>query len=202
MHQILTGIHMWSAFSEARGMHFNGFHVRGPSGSAIIDPPLWQEEDLKLLRDFGRPDAIILTNKDHERRAGELAQLLDTPILIHQADANAVSVPIAETFDDGQTLEAGMVTRNVPSSKSPGETALHLPWLDALVIGDAVIGNPVGQVNLLPPAKIPDRAAAMAGLQRLLELRFDALLLGDGACFTEAGRAALEDLLERNGEPR
>ena len=79
--------------------------------------------------------------------------------------------------------------------KSPGEVAFHDPARKLLVVGDAVIGNPPGRLSLLPERVMDDPARLRASLRRLLDLDFDAVLVGDGVSIREGGRERLRDLV-------
>ncbi len=197
MQQALPGIHTWSVFDEERRLHFNGWHVSGPAGCVLVDPPPADGDDAAALAALPRPEAIVITNRNHVRAAPAHAARLGIPIVMHRADAATVEVEVGEAFEGGMTIEGGLVTVEVAASKSPGETALHLPWCHALLIGDALIGDPPGEVRLLPAAKIPDREAAREGIRALLALPFEALLLGDGTSLIEGGRAAIERFVAR-----
>jgi glyoxylase-like metal-dependent hydrolase (beta-lactamase superfamily II) len=80
-------------------------------------------------------------------------------------------------------------------SKTPGELCVILEE-DTLVAGDLLRGHRAGRLNLLPDAKLADKAQAIASLERLVALeRLDAVLVGDGWPVFRAGAAALRELL-------
>ena len=65
-----------------------------------------------------------------------------------------------------------------------------------LVTGDLVRAHQGGRLNLLPDAKLRDRALAVASVRRLLEHeRVDAVLPGDGWPIFRNGRDALKELV-------
>jgi glyoxylase-like metal-dependent hydrolase (beta-lactamase superfamily II) len=66
-------------------------------------------------------------------------------------------------------------------------------------LGDAAIGNPPGRLSLLPDRAMDDPAQLRSSLRRLLELDFDAVLVGDGAPILEGGRERLRDLVAEFG---
>jgi glyoxylase-like metal-dependent hydrolase (beta-lactamase superfamily II) len=80
--------------------------------------------------------------------------------------------------------------------KSPGEVALHWPERRLLIAGDAVIGNPPGRCALLPDKVIDDPARLRTSVQRLLDLDWDTLLVGDGTCILTGARERLHDLVD------
>lgn len=196
MKEIVSDIYVWSWFSEEKQIAFNGFFVRSPAGAVLVDPPPYEPDDLRQMEELGAPVAILLTNVHHARQAAGLAKQFDIPIKIHEADARGVDVPVAATFQDGDSLGAGLVAVHVPDAKSPGETAFHLPTGGVLIVGDALIGKPAGEVTLLPPQKYPDPIKARDGVRRLLELSFEALLVGDGESILHNAPAAIQRFLQ------
>jgi glyoxylase-like metal-dependent hydrolase (beta-lactamase superfamily II) len=195
MKEIVSGVWIWSWFSPEKGLDFNGFYVRGSGTAALVDPPAWAESDRKQMERLGRPEVVLVTNRNHTRRSRDLAARFGIPVRIHEADARAVDPPLDGTFRDGDDLPAGLRAITLSGLKSPGETALHVPASDAMILGDALIGRPPGELSLLAPPLVPDAARAREGLRRLLDCPFDALLVGDGVSLPRGGRAALERFL-------
>ena len=199
MKEIVSGIHTWSWFSEEKQIQFNGFYVEGEGEAVIVDPPPYQEADLAEMEALGAPVAILITNVHHGRQAAELARHFNIPIKMHEADAPSASVSVAATFKDGDALECGLVAVHMPHAKSPGETAFHQPSSGALILGDALIGKPAGQVRLLPPEKFADPVKALQGVRRILDVPFSALLLGDGESLVKGGHDAIRKYLKEAG---
>ena len=195
MKEIVPGIHTWSWFSEEKGIDFNGFLVRGEGESVVVDPPPSTDEDLRQMEQLGPPQAILITNCHHLRKSREIAAHFGIPIRIHEADAPLVDPPLEETFQAGDAFPAGLQAIRVPDSKSPGETALHVPWAGTLILGDALIGKPAGSLSLLPDSKFADPGKAREGLRRFLEVPFRTILVGDGAPILDRGMEALQEFL-------
>jgi glyoxylase-like metal-dependent hydrolase (beta-lactamase superfamily II) len=79
--------------------------------------------------------------------------------------------------------------------KSAGEVALHDAARRLLIVGDAVIGNPPGRLSLLPERVMDDPRGLRASVRTLLELDFDAVLVGDGVPIGEGGRERFQELV-------
>ena len=197
MEEIVPGIHTWSWFSEEKGIDFNGFYVRGPEGSVIVDPPQYSEDDLGQMDRLGAPQAIVISNGHHLRKAHDLAAHFGAPICIHEADASMIDPAPDGTFRDSHALPAHLTAIGIPDGKTPGETALHIPWANAVILGDALIGKPAGCLNLLPPGKFKDPVKAREGLRRLLDIPFETILVGDGVPILRRGKEALREFLAR-----
>ena len=199
MRQILPGIHTWAVFSQEKGLDFNGHLVVNEEGCAIVDPPPMSPEQIARVEELGRPTAVVITNCHHTRDATAYAGRWKIPILLNDKDALAIpkGVRLGGIYRNGDRLAAGLVAVELADQKSPGESALLCRAAGAIILGDALIGAPPGSLRMLPDEKYAHPARARAGLRRLLDLSFDAVLVGDGASIPEGGRTALEEFLAK-----
>ncbi len=195
MREFLPGILSWSWFSEPHGYDFNGTLLLNTEGNLCVDPVDPSEEVLGRLTEEGVAQ-ILITNRNHTRAAERVRERTGARVAIHPADA-------AYARDQGTAIDAelevgeraGPFTVVGVPGKSPGEIAFHDPPRRLLVVGDAVIGNPPGQLSLLPERVMDDPARLRASVRSLLELDFDALMLGDGVPIREGGRERLQELV-------
>jgi glyoxylase-like metal-dependent hydrolase (beta-lactamase superfamily II) len=195
MHEIVDGILTWSWFSEPHRYNFNGYLVHHPEGNLCIDPVEPSEEVLsRLVRDGVA--RILITNRNHVRRANLVRERTGAPVAIHPADASYAR-------GQGATIDAELhagarigpfTVLGVPG-KSPGEVALHCPKRRLLIIGDAVIGNPPGKLSLLREKVIDDVPRLRASVEALGALDVDVLLPGDGEPILRDAHARLEELI-------
>jgi len=199
MKEILPGFWSWSVFNQERGMNFNGHLVVSDQGCVLIDPPSMGPQELEHAASLGPPAAIVITNRHHTRDAMTPAGHFKIRILVHELDAEALpaTVRLGGIFKDGDQLPAGLLAVGLQDQKSPGECALLHARSGVLILGDALIGKPAGQLNLLPAEKYGDVAKARAGIKRLTDFRFDSVLVGDGEPVLTGGRAAVEAFLAR-----
>ena len=195
MREIVEGIFTWSWFSEPHGYDFNGYLIRDPEGNLCVDPV---EPAADVLTHLVREGVarIVLTNRNHVRRAALVRERTGAPIAIHPADAGyarAQGATIDAALAPGERLGAFTVVP-VPG-KSPGEIALHCPRRRLLVVGDAVIGNPPGKLSLLREKVMDDPAQLRASVAALAKLDVDVLLPGDGAPILREAGARLRELV-------
>ncbi len=197
MNELMPDVFTWSWPSPRHGYNFNGYLVRTPSGNVCIDPVEMSEEVLAEIASQGL-FCTVLTNRNHVRAVEKVRGKTGAPTFIHPADA-AEAERLGAVVDD--YLEAGqkichLVVHPV-AGKSSGEVCLHWPERKALFIGDACIGNPPGRCSLLPDKAMEDPIALRRSLKRILDLDFDALLVGDGTPILTGGKRALQDLVAR-----
>ena len=195
MREVIDGVVGWSWLSPPHGYDFNGWFVRHPSGNVCIDPVEPGDDVLALL---GREGVarIVLTNRNHTRRAALVRERTGAPVAIHPADAGHARA-------QGTTIDAELrvgdrvgpfVVVGVPG-KSPGEVALHDPVRRLLVVGDAVIGNPPGRLSLLREQVMDDPARLRASVRVLAALDVDVLLPGDGVPILADAASRLRELV-------
>jgi len=79
--------------------------------------------------------------------------------------------------------------------KSPGEVAFHWPERKLLIVGDAVIGNPPGCCGLLREKVMDDPGRLRRTVCKLLDLEFEALLVGDGVSILHGAKSRLKELV-------
>jgi glyoxylase-like metal-dependent hydrolase (beta-lactamase superfamily II) len=193
--EFLPGVLTWSWFSEPHGYDFNGTLLLSPEGNLCVDPVDPSDEVLDRLAKEGVAQ-ILITNRNHTRAANRVREHTGARVIIHPADA-------AYARDQGTAIDAelevgeraGPFTVVGVPGKSPGEIALHDPARKILVVGDAVIGNPPGQLSLLRERVMDDPVRLRASARSLLELDFDPLVVGDGVPIREGGRERLRELV-------
>jgi glyoxylase-like metal-dependent hydrolase (beta-lactamase superfamily II) len=194
MKEIFPGIFTWQWFSELHGYDFNGTLVLDPGGNLCIDPVKPTADALAQLEKEGVA-RILLTNRNHARAANLVRDRTGATIAIHPADAAYAREQGTGISDDLRIgSRVGPFSIVAVPGKSPGEVALHDPERRILLLGDAVIGNPPGKLSLLSERVMDDPPQLRASVRRLLELDFDALLVGDGVPILADARERLREL--------
>lgn len=186
----------WSQFDEARNLDFHGVAwIRG-NRNVLIDPMPMSSHDLAHLAALGGASLIVVTNSDHTRAAAELGARFGARLCGPAAEREAFPFSCDHWLDDGEELVPGLIVRTLDGSKTPGELALVLEDT-TLIAGDLIRGHVAGRLNLLPDAKLRDRAAAQASIARVLREhpRIDAVLVGDGWPVFRDALPRLQELL-------
>jgi len=192
---VVDGIVGWSWLSPPHGYDFNGWLARHPDGNVCIDPVEPTDDVLAFLAREGVA-RIVLTNRNHTRRAALVRSRTGAPIAIHPADAahaRAQGTIVDAELRVGERVGPFVVVA-VPG-KSPGEIALHDPSRRLLVVGDAVIGNPPGRLSLLREQVMDDPPRLRASVRALAALDLDVLLPGDGVPILADASARLRELV-------
>jgi glyoxylase-like metal-dependent hydrolase (beta-lactamase superfamily II) len=196
METILGDVLTWSWFSEPHGYNFNSLLIPDPAGNLCIDPVEPSDEVLnELVR--RRVSRILLTNRNHVRAANRVRERTGAHCYIHLEDAayaKAQGAILDGEIHEGEKIGALEVIG--VSGKSPGEVALLWPERKALIVGDAVVGNPPGQLSLLRERVMDDPARLRRSVQQLLALDFDTILVGDGVSVIGDAKQRLRELVD------
>ena len=195
MREILPDVWTWSWLSPPHGYHFNGYLLCLAGGNLCIDPAEAAPEDVTEIARLGVA-RILLTNRNHVRDANRIRSRTGARTAIHAADAGYA---VGQGAEIDEHLAVGEVVGPLRvvgvAGKSPGEVAFHWPARRLLVVGDAVIGHPAGELSLLRERVLEDPARLRSSVGALLDLDFDALLVGDGAPILTGAKARLAALV-------
>ena len=189
----------WSVFDEARNIDFHGLLWVRTGGNVAIDPLPQTDHDRRHLLSLGGAATIVLTSSDHVRGAVELAAATGAVVMGPAGERSGFPIPCDRFLEDGDEVVGGLTAFALDGSKTPGELALVLDG-STLVTGDLVRAHRGGGLDLLPDAKLTDRAAAIASVRRLAALPgIEAVLVGDGWPVFRGGPAALAELVASAG---
>jgi hypothetical protein len=189
-------LHTWSRFDESRNIDFSSVAWVRPGGNVLIDPLPMSEHDAAHLRSLGGAAFVVVTNSDHTRDAAALAEQFGAALCGPGAERDALPWPCERWLADGDEVVPGLRAIELHGSKTPGELALVLDDT-TLITGDLIRGQVAGRLNLLPDAKLVDRAQALASVRRIVDAypRIDTVLVGDGWPVFHAGGKALATLI-------
>jgi len=195
MQELLPGILYWGVLSEPHGYDFNGTLVLHPEGNLCIDPVEPSDAVLDRLEEEGVA-RILITNRNHTRAALRVRERTGAPIAIHGADAAHAR---EQGVEPDQALSPGdrvgpFEVRAAPG-KSPGEVVLYDAERRLLVVGDVLIGNPPGELGVLPERVMDDPAGLRDSVRSLLALDFDTVVVGDGVSVAANAKKELEKLV-------
>ena len=196
METILGDVFTWSWFSEPHGYNFNSLLIRDPDGNICIDPVEPNDDVMSELVRIG-VSRILITNRNHVRAANKIRERTGARAYIHPDDvayAKGQGAMLDGELHEGETIGALKVIG--VSGKSSGEVAFLWPERKALIVGDAVIGNPPGHLSLLRERVMDDPARLRRSIQQLLALDFDTILVGDGVSVVGDAKQRLRELVD------
>lgn len=179
----------WSHFDEQRDIDFHSVLWVRPGGNVAFDPLPLSDHDRAHVMRLGGVAWVVLTNGDHVRAAAALVDATGARVAAPAGERGTLGLHVDRWLEDGDEVVAGLVAYALQGSKTPGELALHLAP-ETLITGDLVRGQRANALNLLPPAKLTDLAAAKRSVARLAALPgLTTVLVGDGwSLFTDASK--------------
>lgn len=192
----IDGAAMWSVWQPDRHMFFNSFFLQHQDGNIVVDPLATTDDDLAYMRERGGVQSIVITNRDHERRARDLAAAFGAKLVAGVREAELLAGPVDRTVKDNESLASDIDVIALEGGKTPGEIALHLTKSKAAILGDALWGDPAGSLRLPPDDKLIDPKTTVLSLRKIWALRLDVLLVGDGACIFGAADTIIGNCLQ------
>jgi glyoxylase-like metal-dependent hydrolase (beta-lactamase superfamily II) len=185
----------WSLFNAERNLDFHSVFWQRPAGNVVIDPLPLSDHDAAHIEQLGGVRDIIVTNSDHGRAALALRDRTSARVWGPRQEPAFLESLRAQALPPASALGPDLELIELQGSKTPGELALLLEG-DTLVTGDLIRGQRAGRLNLLPDAKLGDKARALDSLEALAcHGGIEAVLVGDGWPVFRGGSAALLELL-------
>jgi uncharacterized cupin superfamily protein len=192
---VVSGVSMWSVWQPDRNLYFNSFFIEHGEGNLAVDPLPLPEAAADQIAGRGGLAWVVVTNRDHERDARRLAQHFSARLVASQGDAQLLAGPVDRLLCDGEQIADARVVA-LDGLKTPGEFALDFARRKAVLVGDALWGDPAGSLRLMQDEKLSAPARAVLSLRKLWACRPEHLLVGDGACIFGGATAALGACLE------
>lgn len=175
--ELAPGLFSWQVFSPAHKCELTSTAVAVAGRLFVFDPiPLAAVARDQLLA-RGPLAAIVLTNANHERAAGEWRVRTGAPVW---AGADApLELSGVRRFDPVARMWEGWELHPLPGG-APGEIALRRAELSLVVLGDAVFDLPRHGFGVLPEKYCQDRPRLLAGLRGLAGRPFARAALAHG----------------------
>src|SRR5579864_340003 len=90
----LAGIHVWSVWQPDRNVNFNSHFLQREGGNIVVDPLAATDADFAQMEALGGVALIVITNRDHERKARDFARRFGARIAASVGDAPLLSGPV------------------------------------------------------------------------------------------------------------
>lgn len=187
----------WSVFNEERNIDFHSVLWVRSEGNVLIDPLPCSAHDHKHLEELGGAAWLVITNSDHIRDAVAFAERTGAKVLGPQGEAESFALRCDQWLSEGDEVVPGLTVMAMHGSKTPGELALVLEGT-TVITGDLIRSHAAGSLCLLPDGKLADKSAALASVERIVNLpQVDAVLVGDGWPVFRDGAALLQEMWAR-----
>jgi glyoxylase-like metal-dependent hydrolase (beta-lactamase superfamily II) len=198
LEEILPGLFRYGVRDERIDWDSEAYALVDRGRVVLIDPLPLVEAELSRL---GKVEAILIATAAHQRSAWRLRRATGAPVHApHGAEGLDEAADVA--YGDGERLPGGVRALHAPG---PCEAHHVLYWSSGpgiLFLTDLVLREPGGRVRFLADDHMSDPSRARRSARHLLEYRFDILCFGHGRPISAKGRAAFEEMLERDGGSR
>jgi Metallo-beta-lactamase superfamily len=187
--ELRPGLWYWTAIHPTWYDNEVGSYAWDAGSSVVLLDPLSPPTLVDELVS-GKEVATVLTCDWHDRSAPELVERLGSRI---HAPAGGDGGLDAELFEPGAALPGGI---DAYGATHPGEAALWIGELNALVVGDALITK--DGALIIPPTWLPENDTVAQVQQRLaplLDLSVELVLTTHGEPVRENGGEALRKAL-------
>jgi hypothetical protein len=201
MDEVLPGVFHWSATHPRTG---GIAHSHLLVEAATVLDPMVPAEALALLREHP-PERVVMTNRHHYREASTLVEEFGIPVLCPEAGMHEFEHDKrrVEPYTYGDELAPGVVAHEV-GAICPDDAALEIRVGDGLLAFADGLMRRHGSLGFVSDGLIGDdpeqvKRGLVASLERLSELRFDALLFAHGEPVAAGGHEALSEFVSAPG---
>ncbi len=195
---VLPGVLRWSVFSPAHKVELCSHAVRMPGtrGTGLVfDPISLSAEIWDWFPPDGPPDALVLSNGNHERDAAVWRALFPVPVwAAPEARINLSGVSHWASGDSPSSPIPGWNLLPLPGG-APGESAWHCPALSLVVFGDAVVNLAGRTLELLPDNYCTDPARLRRSLRAMRAIPFENALFAHGTPLIGSASRRIAELL-------
>lgn len=207
MREVLPDVFHWTGLHPRIHIEVSSYWLEDTG--VLIDPLVPQQEGLEWFATRTlTPAATLLSNRHHYREADRFTERFGCPVYCNRLGLHEFSEgEDVQGFDIGDPLPGDAVAHEL-GAICPDDTALHLPYKQALVIADGVVkGGPYaedGPLGFVPDSLMDDapatkRALLVACTSLLEELDFSHVLLAHGGPLIGNGRERLQELVDAGG---
>jgi glyoxylase-like metal-dependent hydrolase (beta-lactamase superfamily II) len=162
--EILPGVFRWAAFSPHHKVELASHAVWDGRTLLVFDPIPLAAEVFDWFPVPHAPDAIVLTNENHERDARHWRELF--PLAVWAAPEAQCALAGVRWLAEGPAPFPGWEVFFLPGGAG-GETAWLCSGLSLMVFGDAVVNLPERGLELLPAKYCRDPAELRRSLANL-----------------------------------
>jgi glyoxylase-like metal-dependent hydrolase (beta-lactamase superfamily II) len=190
--EVLPGVWQWTRFSPEHKVDLTSTLVALQGKLFCFDPIPLAPEEMGRLRGLGIPEAIILTNDNHERDLRGWSTAWNAPVWASPGALPGRSE--LRRFCNGRQEWAGWSIHPLGGA-APGEIALHAPALALVIFGDAMVNLPGRGLEILPRKYCRDQDHLREELRDLAALDFRNAVMAHGNPLIRNAARRIEEVL-------
>ena len=191
---VVDGVYHWRIHNSNIGGAVSSSHAVSSGDELVLVDPVRLADD--VLASLGRPTAVVLTARCHQRAAWRYRAQFGAPVWLPE-DAAAADEEPDRRYAEGDTLPAGLVAIRTPGPEW-AHYSLRLDRAPGVFFVSDLIGHDgAGTLHFVPPQYHEDPDATRRSVERLLNEPFSVLCFDHGAPLADDPKGALRSLLER-----
>ncbi len=190
--EILPGVHRWSAFSPEHKVELTSHSVWDGRSLLVFDPIPLTAEVSDWFPTPCAPDAVVLTNENHERDATAWRERY--PLAIWAAPEAHLSLSGVRKWDPTRPPFSGWEIVPLPGGAG-GETAWFHAGRSLMVFGDAVVNLSGRALEVLPSKYCRDQRMLRASLRTLVQRPFENAVFAHGDPLLGEASSRIEAML-------
>lgn len=175
--EILPGVRRWAAFSPSHKVELTAHSVWDGRALLVFDPIPLMAEVFDWFPVPHAPDAVVLTNENHERDTKRWRELF--PLAVWAASEAQLGLGGVQRWDASAPPFSGWEIIPLPGGAG-GESAWFCPAKSLVVFGDAIVNLPERGLELLPAKYCRDSAQLRSSLRTVLNRPFDHAVFAHG----------------------
>lgn len=203
--EIAPGLWRWTAYHEQWAQDVGSVYVETGEGVVLIDPLVpaedterfWRALDADVQRGGGRVH-VLVTVFWHTRSARELVERYEARVWAPSRGRAAIARRAGTVTDPFRPEDRLPGALQALATARAAEVVFWIPEHQALVPGDALLGDGRGGVRMCPESWLPDtvgHAKLAESLRPLLDLPVERVLVSHGEPVLQDGRRALAEAL-------
>jgi glyoxylase-like metal-dependent hydrolase (beta-lactamase superfamily II) len=179
LREVVPGLWCWSSLHEEWKIDFSSCAWKGKDGLVLIDPIELDTASVAKLEQVGKPIAILLTNRNHERHADWFRKRYGIKIHVHQDAVPGIEITPDEFFYDGSRVPGGLKVIHLPGT-CPSECAFYTEANGGMVLAGDLVVNGKDGLAFLPDEYCQDVKQYRGAVKKLLNVEFETLTVAHG----------------------
>lgn len=190
--EILPGVHRWALFSPMHKIELTAHSVWDGRALLVFDPIPLVAEVFDCFPVPHAPDAVVLTNENHERDTVHWRELF--PLTVWAAPEAQLELEGVRRWDASVPPFSGWEIISL-SGGAGGESAWFCQAKSLVVFGDAIVNLPERGLELLPAKYCRNSDQLRASLRTLLARPFENAVFAHGQPLLGGASAKIAALL-------
>ena len=194
--KIAADLFIWQAYDQAAKSDLFSSAIVTRDGIFVVDPIRLRKAPFAQLREQGMIAGVVITNANHLRASGQIAEQFSVPIFAHRAAFPDTMPRQFSELADGEKICDELHVIGIEGAVA-GEIVLHYtPGDGTLIVGDALINFQPHGFTFLPGKYCSNEKKMRRSLRKLPTYKSQRILFAHGLPILSNGSDRLRQLLD------